>query len=233
MIMKLRLSSLSAAALVLFACVMVTRPSTNRPQEHHEKSSFSSVSTSDSAEARTARKSKAAARAENPSRKQHAADLARRFDEIIVSQTDADRKLAEITGTAGAWLQERIDLLAGLEPVERYRQLGGIESEARDMVLAGLERLGVDGELSVKLLAGALEPVHAEIQYASAAPDPASRLAMLRLDRERLLRLAQVRTCTDDGQKSWQLAEINSWYQDGLEAILGNHASADAASELP
>lgn len=184
-------------------------------------------------EARTARKSKAAARVESSSRKQPAADLARRFDEIIVSQTDADRKLAEITGTAGAWLQERIDLLAGLDPVERYRQLGGIESEARDMVLAGFERLGVDGELSVKLLAGALEPVHAEIQYASAAPDPASRLAMLRLDRERLLRLAQVRTSTDDGQKSWQLAEINSWYQDGLEAILGNHAAADAASDLP
>lgn len=231
--MKLRFTNLAAATLVLFACVLVARPFANHPQDHQSRSSCSSVSISESADARIVKKSKAAARSEKSARKQPAAELTRRFDEILVSKSDADQKLAAITGTAGAWLQERIDLLEGLKPVDRYRKLSGIESEARELVLAEFERMGIEEELRVKLLAGALEPVHAEIQYASAAPDPASRLAMLRLDRERLLRLQQARTSTDENQKFAQLAELNSWYQNGLEAILGNPTQSDPASDLP
>lgn len=65
----------------------------------------------------------------------------------------------------------------------------------------------------------ALDRRRSEIQYAESAPDPESRVAMLRLDRERESRMEKVLTITDDSASTPASAELDAWYDAGLGGI--------------
>lgn len=127
--------------------------------------------------------------------------------------------LADAIATTGCWIQEQLGDLAGLPPLERLRRLAEIEAAARESTLAALEPLDIDDQARVHATACALEPVWAEIQYAEAAPDPASRLALLRLDRERMTRFHKARALVDENEHAQAMAELSIWYQASLESL--------------
>lgn len=139
----------------------------------------------------------------------------------VATATDRgpDIALADAIATTGCWIQEQLGSLAGLPPVERLQRLAEIEAAARDFTLAALEPLDIDDEARVHATACALEPVWAEVQYANAAPDPASRLALLRLDRERMNRFQKARALVDENERAEAMAELSIWYQASLESI--------------
>jgi hypothetical protein len=133
--------------------------------------------------------------------------------------------LADAIATTGCWIQEQLGGLAGLPPVERLQHLAEIEAAARDFTLAALEPLDIDDEARVHATACALEPVWAEIQYANAAPDPASRLALLRLDRERMNRFHKARALVDGNERAEAMAELSIWYQASLDSLFETDAT--------
>ena len=106
----------------------------------------------------------------------------------------------------------------------RARRLAELEAAAREFTLAALERLDIDDGTRVHATACALEPVWAEIQYAEAAPDPASRLALLRLDRERMTRFQKARAQVDRNERAQAMAELDAWYQASLESLFPSDA---------
>jgi hypothetical protein len=127
--------------------------------------------------------------------------------------------LADAIATTGCWIQEQLGDLAGLQPVERLHRLAEIEAAARDFTLTALEPMNIDDEARVNATACALEPVWAEIQYANAVPDPASRLALLRLDRERMTRFQKARALIDGNERAQSMAELDAWYQASLDSL--------------
>ena len=141
----------------------------------------------------------------------------------VPAAADTDRgpeiALADAIATTGCWIQEHLADLAGLPPVERLQRLAELEAAARDFTLAALEPLDIDDQTRVHATACALEPVWAEIQYADAAPDPASRLALLRLDRERMTRFHKARALVDENERAQAMAELSVWYQASLESL--------------
>ena len=141
----------------------------------------------------------------------------------VAAAADTDRgpeiALADAIATTGCWIQEQLGDLAGLPPLERLNRLAEVEAAARDFTLAALEPLDIDDEARVHATACALEPVWAEIQYANAAPDPASRLALLRLDRERMTRFQKARALVEGNERAQAMAELSAWYQASLDSL--------------
>jgi hypothetical protein len=148
-----------------------------------------------------------------------AADVLPTDPAAAVADLGPELALADAIATTGCWIQEQLGDLAGLPPVERLRHLAEIEAAARDFTLAALEPLDIDDEARVHATACALEPVWAEIQYANAAPDPASRLALLRLDRERMARFQKARALVDGNERAQTMAELDAWYQASLDSL--------------
>jgi hypothetical protein len=142
-----------------------------------------------------------------------------------VTDRGPELALADAIATTGCWIQEQLGDLAGLPPVERLQHLAEIETAARDFTLAALEPLDIDDEARVHATACALEPVWAEIQYANAAPDPASRLALLRLDRERMNRFQKARALADENERAEAMAELSIWYQASLDSLFETDAT--------
>jgi hypothetical protein len=151
------------------------------------------------------------------------ADWQARFNNLLQqgeSSDDAVRLLlAEMDEVFGNWVASQIAALAELPPGERYDRLTEIEIAVQEGAAAILDLLEIEGSRHVSVLAGPLEAVSAEIQYAESAPDPQSRLALLRLDREREARMEKVLAITDDSAKSQAIAELDSWYDTGLGGI--------------
>jgi hypothetical protein len=139
--------------------------------------------------------------------------------DVAVTDRGPEIELADAIATTGCWIQEQLGDLAGLPPVERLQRLAELEAAARDLTLVALDRLDIDDQTRVQATACALEPVWAEIQYAEAAPDPASRLALLRLDRERMTRFHKARTLVDEHERAQAMAELGIWYQASLESL--------------
>jgi len=143
-----------------------------------------------------------------------------RFDSLLqesASREDAVRGLmTELDAVYGKWVNAQIASLAELPPIDRYDRLNEIEISVREGAAAVLELLGVEGSRHVAVLAGALEAVSAEIQYAEAAPDHESRVGLLRLDQERQTRIEQVLAITDEPAKTQALGELDAWYDSGL-----------------
>ena len=71
--------------------------------------------------------------------------------------------------------------------------------------------------------AAAADALAAETLYAEAAPDPASRLALLWLDRERDVRAEAAHALADPTEQSQAMAELESWYEDGRGAIVASN----------
>lgn len=156
----------------------------------------------------------------------NAANLANwqtRFNTLLQQNPDSDEAvrllLAEMDAAYGDWVTNQITPLAALPPGERYDRLAEIEIAVQEGAAAILDLLEIEGSRHVSVLAGPLEAVSAEIQYAEAAPDPASRLAMLRLDRERESRLEVALAITDDSAKTQAIAGLDEWYDNGLGGI--------------
>ncbi len=133
---------------------------------------------------------------------------------------DAVRSLlAEVGSAYGSWVREQIALLPEPPCVERYDELADIQTSVSEGVAAICEHLGIAESLRVSAAAGPLEAVAAETQYAEAARDTASRLALLRLDRERQIRLEEALALADDAEKTLAMTELDAWYESGLGGI--------------
>ena len=149
--------------------------------------------------------------------------LFRSFNTLLQQGESSDAAvrllLAEMDAVFGNWVAGQIAPLAKLSPAERYDRLAEIEIAVQEGGAAILDLLDVEGSRQVSVLAGPLEAVSAEIQYAESAPDPQSRVAMLRLDREREARLESAMALTDDSAKSQAIADLETWYDTGLGGI--------------
>ncbi len=160
---------------------------------------------------------------EDSSEAANLADWQARFDNLLQqgeSSTDAVRLLlAEMDSVFGDWVSGQIAPLAKLPPAERYDRLAEIEIAVQEGAAAILDLLEIEGGRHVSVLAGPLEAVSAEIQYAESAPDPASRLALLRLDREREARMEQALAITGESAKSQAISNLDAWYDTGLGGI--------------
>lgn len=146
-----------------------------------------------------------------------------RFDQLLkdeASRADAVQKLmVEMNLAYGKWVEGAIAPLALLPPNERYDPLAEIRESVAEGAVAILELLGVDGANHVTVLAGPLEVVDAEIQYAEAASEPAQRLALLRLDRERETRLEEMTATAGASSPGQSNSELDTWYDAELGKI--------------
>jgi hypothetical protein len=149
-----------------------------------------------------------------------------RFNNLLQQNHSSDEAvrllLAEMDATYGNWVASQVEELADLPPGDRYDRLAEIEIAVQEGAAAILDLLEVEGSRHVSVLAGPLETVSAEIQYAESAPDPQSRLALLRLDRERGSRMEQVLAITEEPIKSQAIAELETWYDTGLGGIFAS-----------
>ena len=69
------------------------------------------------------------------------------------------------------------------------------------------------------VVAGPAEASDAETRYAEAANNSATRLALLKLDREREARLEQALALTDETAKTQAVAELDAWYDTSIGGI--------------
>jgi hypothetical protein len=136
--------------------------------------------------------------------------------------------LSEIDSTFGKWAESQLAPLAELPPNERYDSLEIIDASIREGAAAIIELLELPGSRHVAVAAGALEAVAAEVQYAEVAPDHASRLAMLRLDRERQQRLGGLMSITDEAERAKAMGELDQWYEAGLAQVFPADVVDDA-----
>lgn len=131
-----------------------------------------------------------------------------------------DALLAEVSSTYGDQVQAGIARLVELPSAEHDEELAEIGRSVADSMNVILENLGIDENRRAAATAAAADTIVAEIQYAEAAPDPASRLALLWLDRERQVRADQALALTDPAEQSQALAELEAWHADGLGGII-------------
>ncbi len=151
------------------------------------------------------------------------ADWQDRFNNLLQQGESGDNAvrllLAEMDAVYGDWVAGQIAPLAKLPPAERYDRLAEIEIAIQEGAAAILDLLEIEGSRHISVLAGPLEVIAAEIQYAESAPNPHSRLALLRLDREREARLENALAITEDSAKTQAIAELETWYDTGLGGI--------------
>ena len=151
------------------------------------------------------------------------ADWQVRFNHLLQQGGTPDEAvrllLAEMDASYGKWVANQIAPLANLPDTERYDRLAEIEIAVQEGATAILDLLDIEGSRHVLVLAGPLEEISAEIQYAESAPDHQSRMAMLRLDKERESRLERVLAITDEPAKAQATAELDTWYDSGLGGI--------------
>lgn len=127
--------------------------------------------------------------------------------------------LAEVSSTHAGLVQSEIARLADQPPAELDEELAKIAHSVGEGVSVKLEDLGIDENRRASAVAAASDTIVAEIRYADAAPDPASRLALLWLDRERQSRAEMALALSDPTEQSQALAELEAWYEDGLGGI--------------
>ncbi len=131
-----------------------------------------------------------------------------------------DALLAEVSSTYRDQVQAGIARVADLPPAERDAELIEIGRSVADSMNVILEDLGIDEGPRAAATAAAADTIIAAIQYAKAAPDPASRIALLWLDRERQARAEMALALADPAEQSQALAELEAWYEDGLGGIV-------------
>ncbi len=168
----------------------------------------------------------AARRSAPPAEDPEAANLAawnERFDALLAEHGDrADAVgalLAEIDDRYLEWVGGQLEPVTGLPPAARYDELSDIAISVDAGTAAIFEQLGIDESQRPGVTDGAAELVVAEIQYAEAAPDTATRLALHRLDREREVRLESALAQADEVARSQAVTELESWYEAGMGGI--------------
>lgn len=155
----------------------------------------------------------------------------RRFDELVATSGDrlaAMKTLrAEIDGVFSQWVTDAITPLVELPAHERYDKLEIIAQTVREGAAAVLERLAIPGSRHDSLASTAMDMVRAEIEYAEAAPDHASRLAMLKIDLERQNRLHGLSSIHDEKERAQAASEIEAWYDTSLATVFPDNGSND------
>lgn len=145
------------------------------------------------------------------------------FERLLAAHADRGEAvrllLLDMDAAYSAWAQDQISHLAERPANERYDRLDEIRNEIEEGALVVLEELGIDESGRISATAGAIEAITAESQYAEAAPDPESRLAMLRLDRERGSRLEEALALADSAAQSQAIIELDAWYEAGMGGI--------------
>ena len=127
--------------------------------------------------------------------------------------------LEEIDATYRHWVEGELNPVAGLAPAGRYDLLTEIQQAMTEGTTAILDQLGLDESHRLAATAGPAEALAAETQYAEAAGDSSARLALLRLDRERQVRLEQALALADEAARNQAVAELDAWYDAGLGGI--------------
>ncbi|PAW66556.1 MAG: hypothetical protein B9S38_13515, partial [Verrucomicrobiia bacterium Tous-C4TDCM] len=97
--------------------------------------------------------------------------------------------------------------------------LADIERSVVEGTAAILEQLGIEESRHLAVVASPAEAIVAETQYAEAANDSATRLALLKLDREREVRLEQALVLADETARTQAVAELEAWYDASLGGI--------------
>lgn len=127
--------------------------------------------------------------------------------------------LGEIDSTYRTWVAAELNPVTGLPPAERYDELADIERSVVEGTAAILEQLGIEESRHLAVVAGPAEAIVAETRYAEAANNSATRLALLKLDREREARLEQALALTDETAKTQAVAELDAWYDTSIGGI--------------
>lgn len=131
-----------------------------------------------------------------------------------------DALLAKVPSTYHEQVQAGITKLAEMPPTERDEELAEIGRSVSDSMDVALESLGIDESRRASATAAAADTIIAEIKYAAQAPDPASRLSMLWLDREREVRASEALAIADPTLQSQSLSQLEAWYEEGVGGIL-------------
>jgi hypothetical protein len=127
----------------------------------------------------------------------------------------------ELAKSYGDRVMQEVIGLEDLPAIERHGRLVQIQSSVGEETAAVINRLGLDGDQHMAVMATAMQPVWAEMMYAGAASDPASRLGMMILEKERLARLKSAMEIRDYDARQQATAELSGWHQAELEAVLG------------
>lgn len=155
----------------------------------------------------------------------------RRFEALVTENGDRDAAIAALRGEIDTvfsdWVAGEIAPLAELPPLERYDKLDVIGQSVTEGAATVLEMLGIPGSRHVSLAAEALDRVAAETEYAEAAPDHTSRLALLHIDRERQGRLHELVAIEDEAARAKAMSELEAWYGSSLARVFPENASDD------
>lgn len=151
-----------------------------------------------------------------------------RFDALTAETGDTQKAIellrVEIDKVFSAWVANEIEPIAELVPIERYDKLDLISQSVAEGAAAIFDTLGLPGGRHIATAANARDLVAAEIQYAETAPDPESRLALLRLDRERQARLDEVVGIVAEEERVKAESELEKWYSQGLAKVFPEDA---------
>lgn len=128
--------------------------------------------------------------------------------------------LDEVAKSYASKVRDAVLGFENLPAIKRHELLIELESYVGRETAAILNQLGIDGEQHLKVTAAATQPVWAELLYADAAPDPASRLTLLRLDRERVSRMHVALAMNDEAARDQALADLGGWYEAELKSII-------------
>jgi hypothetical protein len=165
-------------------------------------------------------------RSERPDDGDETANLAawqNRFDALLAEKGNREdailQLLLEIDALYHAWVSDQLLPVVDRAPSERYDELADIEHSVSEGTAAILDQLGIGEAWLLDAAGSPAEKLSAEVQYAEAARDSDSRLALLRLDRERQSRLEQAFALGDEEAKLQAVAELDAWYDAGLGKI--------------
>lgn len=214
----------SAAGLLGTASVLLSDPAAPaapaQVESRHRAQSATRNQAPAAAEARHAERVNEAADPDE------AANLAVWKDRLAALEAEhGDRDLAlqtllgEIDSTYRTWVAAELNPVTGLPPAERYDELADIERSVVEGTAAILEQLGIEESRHLAVVAGPAEAIVAETRYAEAANNSATRLALLKLDREREARLEQALALTDETAKTQAVAELDAWYDTSIGGI--------------
>ncbi len=214
----------SAAGLLGTASVLLSDPAAPaapaQVESRHRAQSATRNQAPAAAEARHAERVNEAADPDE------AANLAVWKDRLAALEAEhGDRDLAlqtllgEIDSTYRTWVAAELNPVTGLPPAERYDELADIERSVVEGTAAILEQLGIEESRHLAVVAGPAEAIVAETRYAEAANNSATRLALLKLDREREARLEQALALIDETAKTQAVAELDAWYDTSIGGI--------------
>jgi hypothetical protein len=139
------------------------------------------------------------------------------FQELLASGEPRENAVIilarNIDQAFSAWVATEITAANELTGQERIDRLVLAETQVKEGAALIYEQLEISGGHRIEVAADAIESLAAEIQYADAAADHDTRLAMLRLMLERNRRIDEASAMPDESAKTHALRELDHWYE--------------------